>query len=138
MACAAHRRLGNRRSPGPARSELAGLPVWLKREDLQRTGLFKERGARNALLCLGPGASARGVVTVTEQKLAVAVLARRCGAVVEGAGAAALAAVLAGNVRGRAVVVPVTGRNIDPRVHAVVVAATADRDWTRASLRRAA
>ena len=64
------------------------------------------------------------VVTVTERDLAqaVAVLARRCGAVVEGAGAAALAAVLAGKVSGRAVVVPVCGRNIDPRVHAEVVA----------------
>jgi len=64
------------------------------------------------------------VVTVTEDELeaAVAVLARTCGAVVEGAGAAALAAVLAGRVAGRAVVVPVCGRNIDPKVHAAVLA----------------
>jgi threonine dehydratase len=66
------------------------------------------------------------VVTVTERELSVAVsvLARRCGAVVEGAGATALAAVLAGKVQGRAIVVPVCGRNIDPTVHAAVLAAT--------------
>ncbi|MBL9211575.1 MAG: threonine/serine dehydratase [Opitutaceae bacterium] len=64
------------------------------------------------------------VVTVTEDEIeaALALLARTCGAVVEGAGAAALAAVVAGKVRGRAVVVPVGGRNIDPAVHAAVLA----------------
>ena len=64
------------------------------------------------------------VVTVTERELgaAMAYLARRCGAVVEGAGAAALAAVLFGKVRGRAVVVPVCGRNIDVHAHARVLA----------------
>lgn len=65
------------------------------------------------------------VVSVTEQELgaAMAVLARRCGAVVEGAGAAGLAAVLAGKVDGRAIVLPVGGRNVDPQVHADVLAA---------------
>jgi threonine dehydratase len=64
------------------------------------------------------------VVTVTESEIgaAVALLARSCGAVVEGAAAAALAAVLSGKTGGRAVVVPVCGRNIDPRVHADVLA----------------
>lgn len=64
-------------------------------------------------------------VTVTERELAraIALLARTCGAVVEGAGAAALAAVLAGKVRGRSVVVPVCGRNIDARVHEAVLQA---------------
>lgn len=64
------------------------------------------------------------VVTVTEAELAVAVaaLARRAGAVVEGAGAAALAAVLAGKVTGRTVVLPVCGRNIDARTHERIVA----------------
>jgi threonine dehydratase len=68
------------------------------------------------------------VVTVTEAEiaLAIAVLARRCGAVVEGAGATALAAVLAGKVRGRAIVVPVTGRNIEPRVHQQILETAAD------------
>jgi len=64
------------------------------------------------------------VVTVNEVELgeAMALLARRCGAVVEGAGAAALAAVLAGKIHGRAVVLPVCGRNIDPRMHAGILA----------------
>jgi threonine dehydratase len=63
-------------------------------------------------------------VCVSEREIgeAMALLARRCGAVVEGAGAAALAAVLAGKVRGRAIVVPVCGRNVDARVHAQVLA----------------
>lgn len=65
------------------------------------------------------------VVTVTERELgrAVAVLARSCGAVVEGAGATALAAVLAGKVSGRRVVLPVCGRNIDAATHAAILAA---------------
>lgn len=69
------------------------------------------------------------VVTVTESELgaAMAVLARRCGAVVEGAGAAGVAAVLAGKVRGRTLIVPIGGRNVDPRVHAAVLDAHAER-----------
>jgi threonine dehydratase len=67
---AARRRLasGVRRTPCqrvPAISAVAGFDVWLKREDLQRTGSFKERGARNALLCLSPAESARGVVAAS-------------------------------------------------------------------------
>jgi threonine dehydratase len=63
------------------------------------------------------------VVTVSERELgaAMALLARRCGAVVEGAGAAALAAVLSGRVRGRAIVLPLCGRNIDAQTHARVM-----------------
>ena len=63
-------------------------------------------------------------VCVTEREIgeAMALLARRCGAVVEGAGATALAAVLAGKVRGRAIVVPVGGRNVDACVHAQILA----------------
>lgn len=64
------------------------------------------------------------LVTVSEEEIgaAIAVLVRRCGTVAEGAGAAPLAAVLAGKIRGGAVVLPVTGRNIDTRVHERVVA----------------
>jgi threonine dehydratase len=64
------------------------------------------------------------LVTVSEEEIAAAVawLARHAGAVVEGAGAAAVAAVLAGRVSGRAVVLPITGRNIDPRRHEAIVA----------------
>lgn len=71
-------------------------------------------------------------VTVSEEDLAaaIALLARRCGAVVEGAGAAPLAAVLAGRVRGRHVVLPVCGRNIDPRVHEVIVSGQEERKGT--------
>lgn len=65
------------------------------------------------------------VVTVSEAELAAAVrlLACECGVVAEGAGAAAVAAVLSGKVRGRAAVLPVTGRNIEARRHEAVVAA---------------
>src|SRR6186713_2007430 len=46
-------------------SELSGSNIWLKRDDLQRTGSFKERGARNALLCLSAAERARGVVAAS-------------------------------------------------------------------------
>lgn len=67
---AARRRLTNglRLTPcpmAPALSEIAGVRIWLKREDLQRTGSFKERGARNALLCLSASARGRGVVAAS-------------------------------------------------------------------------
>jgi len=63
------------------------------------------------------------VVVVTEAEIAAAIaaLARYAGAVVEGAGATALAAVLAGKVEGAKIVVPVTGRNIMPGTHAQVL-----------------
>ncbi len=62
-------------------------------------------------------------LTVTEDELAVALLelAERDGTVVEGAGATALAACLSGqlaDLRGKRVVIPLCGRNIDPAVHA--------------------
>jgi threonine dehydratase len=64
------------------------------------------------------------VVTVTEREIgaAMAVLARQCGAVVEGAGATGLAAVLAGKVAGRAIVLAIGGRNVDVHTHARVLA----------------
>jgi threonine dehydratase len=63
------------------------------------------------------------VVTVTEDDLAVAMLRlhETEAVVVEGAGVAGLAACLAGklpDLAGKNVVVPLTGRNIDPLVHA--------------------
>lgn len=80
------------------------------------------------------------MVTVSEAELgeAMALLARICGAVVEGAGAAALAAVLAGKIRGRAVVLPVCGRNIDARVHAEILARVDQRAVGRAPIACAA
>jgi threonine dehydratase len=67
---AARRRLatGLRLTPcliAPALSEIAGMRIWLKRDDLQRTGSFKERGARHALLCLNTEERARGVIAAS-------------------------------------------------------------------------
>jgi len=69
------------------------------------------------------------VVSVSEPELAaaVALLARKCGIVAEGAGATALAAVLAGKISARAAVLPIGGRNIEPRVHAEILAGTPER-----------
>src|SRR5438552_2715032 len=43
-------------------SQRLGHPVYLKLENLQRTGSFKERGALNRLLTLADTARAAGVV----------------------------------------------------------------------------
>jgi threonine dehydratase len=48
-----------------ALSERTGARTWLKRDDLQRTGSFKERGARHALLSLPVSARSRGVVAAS-------------------------------------------------------------------------
>ncbi len=46
-------------------SELAGLPMYLKLENLQRTGSFKERGALNKLLTLSDAERRRGVIAAS-------------------------------------------------------------------------
>ncbi|MDR3741335.1 MAG: threonine ammonia-lyase [Terracidiphilus sp.] len=46
-------------------SELTGLPLHLKLENLQRTGSFKERGALNKLLTLTEAERARGVIAAS-------------------------------------------------------------------------
>src|SRR2546425_4969804 len=46
-------------------SEATGLQVFCKLEYLQRTGSFKERGARNALLLLPPEQQKRGVIAAS-------------------------------------------------------------------------
>jgi len=46
-------------------SELTGLPLHLKLENLQRTGSFKERGALNKLLTLTHTERERGVITAS-------------------------------------------------------------------------
>lgn len=46
-------------------SELCGAEVYCKLEYLQRTGSFKERGARNALLLLDSAAKQRGVIAAS-------------------------------------------------------------------------
>src|ERR1700744_4438974 len=48
-----------------ALSELTGARVFCKQEHLQRTGSFKERGARNALAQLSPEQSRLGVVAAS-------------------------------------------------------------------------
>ena len=46
-------------------SALTGLPLYLKLENLQRTGSFKERGALNKLLTLGEEERKRGVIAAS-------------------------------------------------------------------------
>jgi threonine dehydratase len=57
-----------RRTPtekSDALSGLAGREVYLKLENLQKTGSFKIRGALNALMQMDPGRRANGVVTAS-------------------------------------------------------------------------
>lgn len=46
-------------------SEITGTRVFCKLDNFQRTGSFKERGARNALLRLAPGRKKRGVIAAS-------------------------------------------------------------------------
>ena len=46
-------------------SEITGARIFSKLDNFQRTGSFKERGARNALLRLSPAARRRGVVAAS-------------------------------------------------------------------------
>ena len=67
---AAHERIrsGIYRSPCPPSiplSELTGSEIFCKLDLLQRTGSFKERGARNALLLLDDSQKAHGVVAAS-------------------------------------------------------------------------
>jgi threonine dehydratase len=52
-------------SPSETLSVITGARVWLKFENLQFTGAFKERGARNFLALLAPSERARGVVAAS-------------------------------------------------------------------------
>src|ERR1700704_2903068 len=66
-----------RRTPterSPALSQLAGREVYLKLENLQRTGAFKIRGALNALTRLDATKRAAGVVTASAGAPATVVL----------------------------------------------------------------
>jgi threonine dehydratase len=56
----------------PALSELTGCRVFCKLDALQRTGSFKERGARNALLLLSPDQRKRGVTAASAGNHALA------------------------------------------------------------------
>src|SRR5881394_3686527 len=46
-------------------SEITGMEVFCKLDNLQRTGSFKERGARNALKQLSPDQQKRGVIAAS-------------------------------------------------------------------------
>src|SRR3954453_5012193 len=46
-------------------SELTGMQIYCKLDNLQRTGSFKERGARNALSQLPPDQQKRGVIAAS-------------------------------------------------------------------------
>ena len=46
-------------------SQLTGAHIYCKLDYLQRTGSFKERGARNALLLLTPEQRKRGVIAAS-------------------------------------------------------------------------
>src|SRR3954465_14976709 len=46
-------------------SEATGMTIFCKLEYMQRTGSFKERGARNALLLLSPEQQQRGVIAAS-------------------------------------------------------------------------
>jgi len=48
-----------------ALSDLTGMRIFCKQEHLQRTGSFKERGARNALAQLTPEQAKRGVIAAS-------------------------------------------------------------------------
>ena len=62
-------------------SEITGIQVYCKLEYLQRTGSFKERGARNALLLLSSEQKQRGVIAASagNHALGVAYHARLLG-----------------------------------------------------------
>ena len=49
----------------PKLSEICGAKVWLKEENLQRTGAYKIRGAYNKIANLSPGELAKGVVAAS-------------------------------------------------------------------------
>jgi len=59
--------------PSRTLSDRIGAPVWLKCENLQKTGAFKVRGALNRLLTLSPEEQARGVSTISAGNHAQAV-----------------------------------------------------------------
>jgi threonine dehydratase len=67
--------------PSLALSKLTGASVFIKWESLQRTGVFKLRGAYNKVASLSPEVAARGVVTAStgNHGLAVAFAAQQRG-----------------------------------------------------------
>jgi len=68
-------------NPSPALSRKCGCSVFIKWESLQRTGVFKLRGAYNKMAALPPEVLARGVITAStgNHGLAVAFAAHHLG-----------------------------------------------------------
>jgi len=81
VLAAAHRLRGVIERTPLVRASGLGADVFLKREDLQRTGSFKLRGAYNALAALGDDRRARGVVASSagNHGLGLALAARLLG-----------------------------------------------------------
>jgi threonine dehydratase len=69
------------KTPTLSGEAVAGPGVWLKAENLQRTGSFKVRGAVNAVLQLSPDERGRGVITLSagNHGLALAYAAKAFG-----------------------------------------------------------
>ncbi|HZH12511.1 MAG TPA: threonine ammonia-lyase [Microvirga sp.] len=67
--------------PAPRLSQITGATVWVKHENMQPTGSFKERGAVNKLESLTPDERRRGVIAMSagNHAQAVAYHARRLG-----------------------------------------------------------
>jgi threonine dehydratase len=67
--------------PSRSTSERSGFEVWLKAENLQKTGSFKARGAFNKVLQLPPSERERGIITASAGNHggAVAFVARHFG-----------------------------------------------------------
>jgi threonine dehydratase len=79
-----------------ALSELTGAHIFCKQEHLQRTGSFKERGARNALAQLRPERTRAGVIAASAGNRALGLAWHR-------------------------VVLLLTGGNTDPLAHSRVI-----------------
>src|SRR5262249_22228318 len=97
-----------------------GLPISVPTRGTLADGLAVAQAGPCAFQIAGP--LVERVVTVSEDELASAVrcIAETEGAIVEGAGAAPLAALLGGRLpefAGKRIVLLLTGRNIDPAAH---------------------
>ncbi|MBX7161861.1 MAG: threonine ammonia-lyase [Acidimicrobiia bacterium] len=92
----------------------AGRPVTLDRVETFADGIALRSASEITLAHVD--AFVDEVVTVTDEEMAIAIvaLAERAKAVVEPAGAAAVAAVIAGKVTGDPVLAVVSGGNVDP------------------------
>lgn len=112
-----------------------GGPVKVKTKVTLADGLAVAEAGRLTYANAAPWVD--DVVTVSEAEIgeAIAVLAREEGAVVEGAGAASLAALLSGklpSLSSKRVVLSLTGGNIDAAVHARVVGEWREREGVAA------